>query len=113
MGIRIFPGSGEKLRPPSGPTRQDLGSSSSSRDRRESVPVMVDGLQVLTSLNRTEGEGGHESHQRGALGPVPEWEPGRTQSRVVDPHLHARRVKLANDPRVHNKARTKTKDQLL
>lgn len=53
MGIRIFPGSVEKLRPPSGPTRQDLGSSSSSRDRRDSVPVMVDGLHVLTSLNRT------------------------------------------------------------
>lgn len=56
MGTRMFPGSGEKLRPPSGPTRQDLGSSSSSRDRRDKVPVMVDGLQVLTSLNRT-GDG--------------------------------------------------------
>lgn len=60
MGTRIFPGSGEKLRLPSGPTRQDLGSSSSSRDRRDSVPVMVDGLQVLTSLNRTEGRSGRE-----------------------------------------------------
>lgn len=60
MGTRIFPGSGEKLRPPSGPTRQDLGSSSSSRDRRDSVPVMVDGLQVLTSLNRTGGRSGRE-----------------------------------------------------
>lgn len=55
MGTRMLPGSGEKLRLPSGPTRQDLGSSSSSRDKRDSVPVMVDGLQVLTSLNSTGG----------------------------------------------------------
>lgn len=61
MGTRMFPGSGEKLRAPSGPTRQDLGSSSSSRDRRDRVPVMVDGLQVLTSLNRTGDRSGKES----------------------------------------------------
>lgn len=60
MGTRMFPGSGEKLRPPSGPTRQDLGSSSSSRDRRDKVPVMVDGLQVLTSLNRTGDRSGRK-----------------------------------------------------
>lgn len=73
MGTRIFPGSGEKLRPPSGPTRQDLGSSSSSRDRRDSVPVMVDGLQVLTSLNRTEGRSGREvsPQEEESLMPLP------------------------------------------
>lgn len=44
MGIRIFLGSGEKLRSFSGFTRQDLGFSFSFRDRRDSVFVMVDGL---------------------------------------------------------------------
>ena len=76
MGTRMLPGSGEKLRLPSGPTRQDLGSSSSSRDKRDSVPVMVDGLQVLTSLNSTGGRSRGKS-VRGSrspqMSPCPGW----------------------------------------
>lgn len=52
MSTRILSGSAEKLKLPLGPMRQALGSSSSSRDKRNSVPVMVEGLQGLTSLKK-------------------------------------------------------------
>lgn len=49
---RILSGSAEKLKLPLGPMRQALGSSSSSRNKRDSVPVMVEGLQGLTCLKK-------------------------------------------------------------
>lgn len=64
-----MPGRALKLTPPSW-WACSFGSSSSSSEMRDSVPVMVAGLQVLTSLNITEeekkkvrGEGGGEDNK--------------------------------------------------
>lgn len=52
----MLPGRALKLTPPSW-WACSFGSSSSSREMRDRVPVMVAGLQVLTSLNMTERRG--------------------------------------------------------
>lgn len=48
----MFPGREVKLTPPSW-CAGSLGSSSSSSEMRDKVPVIVAGLQVFTSLNMT------------------------------------------------------------
>lgn len=50
----MLPGRELKLTPtPPSEWAGSLGSSSSSREMRDRVPVMVAGLQVFTSLNMT------------------------------------------------------------
>lgn len=56
LGGGMFPGRELKFTPiPPSWWAASLGSSSSSRDIRDKVPVMVAGLQVFTSLKMTEG----------------------------------------------------------
>lgn len=64
LGGGMFPGRELKLTPtPPSWWAANLGSSSSSREMRERVPVIVAGLQVLTSLKMTGGRRGRQEKQ--------------------------------------------------
>ena len=80
----MFPGRELKLTPtPPSWWAASLGSSSSSREMRERVPVMVAGLQVFTSLKMTRGEEKERGRQGKEKGRVEggRAEEGREQSK--------------------------------